>query len=104
MQARKASQRDWLVLTHHETRQEKAGRGHTESRTERTTKEGSERVHKVNSRAETEEQRSACLARAPELTACRDVYDVDASVLSKLLNNSSMLCLCFFSPGFDANY
>lgn len=78
MQARKASQRDWLVLTHHETRQEKAGRGHTKSRTERTTKEGSDCVNKVNSQAETDEQRSVCLARAPELTACRDVYTVDA--------------------------
>lgn len=44
MQARKASQRDWLVLTHHET-----GRGHTDRRMEETTKAGPDRVNKVNS-------------------------------------------------------
>lgn len=62
MQARKASQRDWLVLTHHETGQEKDGRGHTDSRTEQTTKAGSDCVNKVSSQAENDEQRSRYLA------------------------------------------
>lgn len=74
MQARKASQRDWLVLTHHETGQEKAGRGHTNSG---TTKGGSGCVNKVNSQAERGEQRSVYLANAPESTVCHDVYIVD---------------------------
>lgn len=49
MQARKASQRDWLVLTHHETGQVKEGRGHTDRHMEETTKAGPDRVNKVNS-------------------------------------------------------
>lgn len=49
MQARKASQRDWLVLTHHETGQVKEGRGHTDRRMEETTKAGPDCVNKVNS-------------------------------------------------------
>lgn len=62
MQARKASQRDWLVLTHHETGQEREGRGHTDSRTEQTTKAGPDCVNSLNSQAEKEEQRSMYLA------------------------------------------
>ena len=57
MQARKASQRDWLVLTHHETVQEEEGRGHTDRHMEQTTKVGLYCVNKVNSHAE-KEQRS----------------------------------------------
>lgn len=63
MQARKASQRDWLVLTHHETGQEKEGRGHTNSRTEQTTKAGSGCVNKVISEAEKDEQKVCVIGK-----------------------------------------
>ncbi len=62
------------MLTHHETGQEKEGRGHTDSRTEQTTKAGPDCVNKVNSQADKDGQRSMYLANATESTVCIDVH------------------------------
>lgn len=60
MQARKASQGDWLVLTHRETGQEKERRGHTDRHREQTTKAGPGCANKVNSQAE-EDEKGICI-------------------------------------------
>lgn len=74
MEARKASQRDWLVLTHHETGQEKERRGHTDRRSEQTTKAGPDCVNKVNAQAEKDEQGSMYLANVAESTVLMCIY------------------------------
>lgn len=91
---RKASQRDWLALTHHETSREEEGSENTNSRTEQTKKEWC--VNEVSSQAEKQGQRPVYLANASASTVRNDRGHISPSpIASQLFKNSSMVCLCF---------
>lgn len=84
------------MLTHHETGQEKEGRGHTDARTEQTTKAGSDCVNKVNSQAEENTGKGLCVWRAHQSQQCAlmcthggHIFSQYTQIAPKQTNNSS---------------
>lgn len=102
----KASHRDWLVLTHHETGQEKEGRGHTDARAEQTTKAGSDCVNKVNSQAEEQTGKGLCVWRTHRSQQCALMCTHGGHIFLNIpklrlsrLTTQVRICLCFLKLG-----
>lgn len=94
------------MLTHHETGQEKEGRGHTDARAEQTTKAGSDCVNKVNSQAEEQTGKGLCVWRTHRSQQCALMCTHGGHIFLNIpklrlsrLTTQVRICLCFLKLG-----